>query len=529
MERYRMQWAGLALGLLLLLGPSGCGDDDSNNGGPTVDTTRPRVTAVDPAPGATGIDVDTQVTVTFSEDIDLDSVSGQSITLDDGVPLRAGAADKAGTRELVFTPAEPLDYSTTYEVTVDSALADEAGNTLAADYVWSFSTAEPPLGSIHFPLQQGNVWLYESTSSATVWTGTGTSTSEFEGLRVLYAQEPVTHQGRDGWLIRDFTMDETLTAASALDQDWFYLASDAYGTYKADPDRSSGAWENLIVVGAAEFDNSGFLLAGGPAHSDGTDQTSVQFDGQLGTYWTVRCEHDYTRTGQYATEDIFETRREYFADGLGLLYSFWDYDYDDNDPSGFDYYIDGSAELIDVVNGPLTPRMVLEDEPNNDPSPAAAQVLETFCVLIADAQISDAGTILTEGDVGCISGCLNANIDGENLFQDFYRFEVTVEDQYRFDMIYDDFDPDNDLDLYIYEVLEDGSLWWLARADASALEPEWMILFNLVPGTYCLSVQAWSTPTPETPVEYALSIRPQAVYVEPPKSGAAYLASGGRK
>jgi len=43
-----------------------------------------------------------------------------------------------------FTPAGPLEASTTYTARLTTGVEDLAGNRLAADYVWTFSTSPPP-------------------------------------------------------------------------------------------------------------------------------------------------------------------------------------------------------------------------------------------------------------------------------------------------------------------------------------------------------------------------------------------------
>ena len=40
-----------------------------------------------------------------------------------------------------FTPSAPLADNTTYTATLTTAITDVAGNALAADHVWTFTTA----------------------------------------------------------------------------------------------------------------------------------------------------------------------------------------------------------------------------------------------------------------------------------------------------------------------------------------------------------------------------------------------------
>ena len=103
----------------------------------TVDATPPTVVSVTPASGATGVAVTTVVTATFSEAMDASTITTSSFTLD-GV---AGSVSyNSGTYTATFTPSADLAYSTTYTATLSTAITDVAGNPLAAEYSWSFTT-----------------------------------------------------------------------------------------------------------------------------------------------------------------------------------------------------------------------------------------------------------------------------------------------------------------------------------------------------------------------------------------------------
>lgn len=506
----------LALLLLLaaLLCLTACGDDDDEPTGP--DTTRPRVTSVSPAAGATDVPVDTPLTITFSEDIDVATMTAGSIVLSDYGPVTKGNWKAAGTRQLVYTPDEPLEYANHYQAVVDSALADLAGNTLAADFEWSFSTESFPLAEIDFPLAQNNTWLYQVVE----FYRAGTDTTEYEGLDVLWAEGEISYEGRDGWLIRRFLLDEKAAGASALDEDFCYLTRDAFGLYRADPYRGDGLWRNLVLFGEPTFDDADFLLAGTPIHSDAATHGATRYTGPVGSFWADRVDCEYTLAGE-----ITDKRRELYADGFGLVESFWQYANENDDVA-----LAGRAELADAVNGPLTPWVELELEPNDGPSVAGAEFVEMTAIILGDAQLSDAGTILTPEDIDCdFFTCVNEDIDGLRIVQDFYRVEITAQGQYRFDLIYDQFDVDNDLDLYCFVDEGGGALRSVARADAAAGTPEYIVLLDAAPGTWYVGIQAWNTPVPETPVEYTLSLRPQATPIPVDKGeGREFLASSGK-
>jgi hypothetical protein len=117
-------------------------------GGP--DTTPPSVTAVSPASGATGIGVSTAVTATFSEAMDASTITTAAFELRDsgGGLFPATVTYNSSTRTATLQPTSALMPSTVYTATVkggsvDPRVKDAAGNALAANVAWSFTTVVP--------------------------------------------------------------------------------------------------------------------------------------------------------------------------------------------------------------------------------------------------------------------------------------------------------------------------------------------------------------------------------------------------
>lgn len=107
-------------------------------GGGSADLVPPTVASTTPATGATGVAVDSEVIITFSE-----AMTPGSVTLTGAPPVSFSppAMDGDGTR-FIFTPAAPLVVSTAYTLTV--AGTDLAGNALAGLASFSFTTRGPP-------------------------------------------------------------------------------------------------------------------------------------------------------------------------------------------------------------------------------------------------------------------------------------------------------------------------------------------------------------------------------------------------
>ncbi|MCP4684497.1 MAG: Ig-like domain-containing protein, partial [bacterium] len=110
-----------------------CGDDPVS---PPKDTTRPTVVSVSPLNGSSFVSVASDISVTFSEAMDQNTMLISSLTIDPAVTGAVSYTDKA----LTFDPDGFLPGDTTITVTVSTAAKDKAGNALASAYVWQFST-----------------------------------------------------------------------------------------------------------------------------------------------------------------------------------------------------------------------------------------------------------------------------------------------------------------------------------------------------------------------------------------------------
>ncbi len=101
-----------------------------------LDTVPPLVSSVTPTAGAANIPVDTAITATFSEDMDQTTIASSFIVT--GVTGTVGYDGLSKTA--TFTPSSSLATGTTYTATLSTGAQDLAGNGLAADYSWNFTT-----------------------------------------------------------------------------------------------------------------------------------------------------------------------------------------------------------------------------------------------------------------------------------------------------------------------------------------------------------------------------------------------------
>jgi hypothetical protein len=113
-----------------------------------VDTTPPTVTSTTPAGNATGVATTATVNATFSEALDPTTVTATTFKLANGATaVTATVAYNGSTNTATLTPSAALAASTTYTATLtggSSGIKDVAGNALAANFTWSFTTAAGP-------------------------------------------------------------------------------------------------------------------------------------------------------------------------------------------------------------------------------------------------------------------------------------------------------------------------------------------------------------------------------------------------
>jgi hypothetical protein len=115
----------------------------------TPDVTPPTVTTVTPANAATGVAIGTTLTATFSEAMTTSTINTTTITLRNSANtlITATVTFNAATNTATLTPSAALAYSTVYTATIlsgTSGVKDAAGNALASNYTWSFTTVAAP-------------------------------------------------------------------------------------------------------------------------------------------------------------------------------------------------------------------------------------------------------------------------------------------------------------------------------------------------------------------------------------------------
>ncbi|MGA2281191.1 MAG: Ig-like domain-containing protein [Verrucomicrobiota bacterium] len=107
----------------------------------STDATRPTVIAILPADNTTGVPINSQLAAIFSKAMNPATITTANFTLTGpGGTVTGTVAYVAASRIATFTPASNLAPGTTYTNTITTGATDLAGNALATNFVWSFTT-----------------------------------------------------------------------------------------------------------------------------------------------------------------------------------------------------------------------------------------------------------------------------------------------------------------------------------------------------------------------------------------------------
>ncbi|HZL08573.1 MAG TPA: Ig-like domain-containing protein [Prolixibacteraceae bacterium] len=101
----------------------------------------PTVTTSIPANNAIDVPLDITVTATFSMPMDMQTLTGTNVSLKHGTIAVEGTITSTETT-VTFNPASDLLPGTLYTATITTGTENEAGISLASDYVWTFTTAD---------------------------------------------------------------------------------------------------------------------------------------------------------------------------------------------------------------------------------------------------------------------------------------------------------------------------------------------------------------------------------------------------
>lgn len=105
-----------------------------------VTGTTPYIVSTDPANTATGVALNKKITATFSEVMNPATINATTFTLQNGATPVAGVVTYSGTTAM-FSPTANLLPATLYTAVITTGAKNPAGNGIASNYTWTFTTA----------------------------------------------------------------------------------------------------------------------------------------------------------------------------------------------------------------------------------------------------------------------------------------------------------------------------------------------------------------------------------------------------
>jgi hypothetical protein len=246
--------------------------------GTTTDIGAPTVCSTSPADGATGVSLNGALSATFSEAMDPLTITAANFTV-------AGVTGTVGYDSVsfvaTFTPSSSLASNTAYTATIvggGSGVKDLAGNALAANKVWTFTTgtnsdATPPtVSSVNPEDTVSNVCLSHTVNATfseamdpLTITGANFTVSGATGAVSYDAARFVATFTPDFDLAGNTNYTATVTTgvkdlagnALAANKVWTFRT----GTAACLTGPSLGSAQNFAVIAAATITNAAFATA----------------------------------------------------------------------------------------------------------------------------------------------------------------------------------------------------------------------------------------------------------------------------
>lgn len=253
LERYSrgLTWSMALLLSVLATGCGGGGGRDPILGTGGIASLVPTVTLTVPAAGATGVAINTTITATFSKDMAPATITAATFTLQGpGTTAVPGAVTyAAGTKTATFTPTTPtgvLLANTLYTGTITTGARDLAGNALASNYVWTFTTAGDTTPPTVILVNPGDL-------------ATGVCLQKVVNATFSEAMDPATINSSPAGTLLTFTLKQTIAGTNAPGI-VAYAASTKVATFTASSDLLANTNYTATITTAAK-DLAGNALA----------------------------------------------------------------------------------------------------------------------------------------------------------------------------------------------------------------------------------------------------------------------------
>lgn len=150
------------------------------------DTDPPTVVSNNPISNATGVALDANFEAIFSEEIDCSTVNTSTFAIENAT----GYINSCSGNKAIFIPNPDLDFNTTYTARIKASVKDIAGNPMASDYTWTFTTGNAPV-KVYVPINGGgdmgsfgyHVRVINTENNSVKWVSGG---------NLFYAGNPVS-------------------------------------------------------------------------------------------------------------------------------------------------------------------------------------------------------------------------------------------------------------------------------------------------------------------------------------------------
>jgi hypothetical protein len=270
----------------------------------TTEGIPPTVASVTPTDGATGVQVSTVViSATFSEQVTSVNTNTFTLTKAGSVLVSGAVTYDSANKKATFTPSAALDYSTTFTAKIlsgSSGVKDTAGNPLAADKIWTFTTELTPPDLQVTSVTTPATGLPNSTASVTFSIKNfGGTTSAASTVKAWFS----TNTSLDGsdTDLGSKTLATIAAGATVNDSITVTIPSVTGGTYyiiiEADPSNTVAETIETNNTNNASISISTVLYVDTSVGNDGYSGTSPTFtSGTNGPFKTINTAITYAKT-----------------------------------------------------------------------------------------------------------------------------------------------------------------------------------------------------------------------------------------
>ncbi|MFV2082617.1 MAG: Ig-like domain-containing protein, partial [bacterium] len=278
----------MAIALLVIPGvifvACGGGGGGGGGGSTTPPGTVPTVLSVFPVDGADQVSTNTDISITFSEAMDRTSVqSNTSITSVAGTFSTVSYSWEALDTKIVMSPTAAMVDSTRYVVAISSQTLDAEGDSMAAAYMFSFTTGSVPTGLFTHP--------FDGETNVAVATTVGVQFSEpmdIQSVKDSFGFMGASYAGTLTFIWTNGDQDLAVSFNPQLSSGVTYIATLLPGA------------EDIQGTSMESFDKitfaTGSTLATGSISGVITDDPDSSFDDSLGETFVALFDHNFMDT-----------------------------------------------------------------------------------------------------------------------------------------------------------------------------------------------------------------------------------------